>query len=85
MSLGLNLFGSLRFSGISFPLGQLHPHPGTRPPKQIFKETNLLSVNQINAQIKLTEVWKSQNTDSYPIEWTKREDVIKRQGLKRQT
>ena len=31
--------------------------------KLIFKETNLLSVNQLNAQIKLTEVWKSQNVD----------------------
>ena len=28
--------------------------------KIIYKETNLLSVNQINAQIKLLEVWKSQ-------------------------
>ena len=50
--------------------------------KQIFKETNLLSVNQINAQIKLIEVWKSLNCDSYPIKWTKREEVIKRPGLK---
>ena len=50
--------------------------------KLIFKETNLLSVNQLNAQIKLTEVWKSQNVDSYPIQWTKREEVIKRSGLK---
>ena len=50
--------------------------------KLIFKETNLLSVNQLNAQIKLTEVWKSQNVDSYPIQWTKREEVIKRSVLK---
>ena len=50
--------------------------------KVIYKETNLLSVNQINAQIKLTEVWKSLNIDSYPIQWTKRNEVIKRAGLK---
>ena len=50
--------------------------------KLIFKETGLLSVNQINAQIKLTEVWKSINVNSYPIQWSKRNDVIKRPGLK---
>ena len=50
--------------------------------KVIYKETNLLSVNQINAQIKLTEVWKSLNIDSYPIKWTKQNEVMKRAGLK---
>ena len=50
--------------------------------KVIFKETNLLSVNQINAQIKLTEVWKSQNIPSYPIQWPTRKDEIIRMGLK---
>ena len=34
--------------------------------KTIFIETNLLSINQINAQIKLLEIWKSQNIESYP-------------------
>ena len=48
----------------------------------IFKETNLLSVNQINAQIKLLEVWKSKNLDSYPIQWLNRKDEINREGLK---
>ena len=33
----------------------------------IFKDTKLLSVNQINAQIKLLEVWKSKNFQAYPI------------------
>ena len=47
--------------------------------KVIYKETNLLSVNQINAQIKLTKVWKSLNVDSYPIQWTKPNEVIKEQ------
>ena len=50
--------------------------------KTIFKETNLLSINQINAQIKLTEVWKSQNLKAYPIKWIKRSEVQKRTGLK---
>ena len=50
--------------------------------KTIFKDTKLLSVNQINAQIKLTEVWKSHNIKSYPIQWIKRNDVQKRSGLK---
>ena len=37
-----------------------------QPRLEIFKRLNLLSINQINAQIKLTEVWKSQNTVVYP-------------------
>ena len=27
----------------------------------------MLSVNQINAQVKLTEMWKAQNVENYPI------------------
>ena len=50
--------------------------------KIVFKETNLLSINQINAQIKLVEMWKSQNDKNYPIQWTKRSDEQKREGLK---
>ena len=50
--------------------------------KTIYEETNLLSVNQINAQIKLSEVWKSMNNTKYPTQWTKRCDVLKREGLK---
>ena len=50
--------------------------------KTIYQETNILSVNQINAQIKLTEVWKAPNDKLYPIKWTKRNDVIQRPGLK---
>ena len=34
--------------------------------KSIYKEMNLLSINQLNAQIKLTEVCKSLNLKSYP-------------------
>ena len=50
--------------------------------KTIYKETGLLSVSQINTQIKITEVWKSQNIKNYPIQWTKRSDVIIKDGLK---
>ena len=37
--------------------------------KEIFRKNNLLSVNQLNCQIKLTEVWKSVNNPNYPIQW----------------
>ena len=57
----------------------LMDHISTR---DIFNATKLLSVNQINAQIKITEVWKSQNITNYPTIWTKRNEVIKRPGLK---
>ena len=50
--------------------------------KVIYKETNLLSCNQINAQIKLTEVWKSKNIKAYPTKWINRNEVLKRTGLK---
>ena len=50
--------------------------------KIIFNETKLLSINQINAQIKLLEVWKVQNDSSYPIQWIKRMDQLNREGLK---
>ena len=35
----------------------------------IYKNLNLLSINQINAQIKLMEVWKSNRSPSYPVQW----------------
>ena len=50
--------------------------------KVIFNETNILTVNQLNAQAKLVEVWKSQNDGSYPLKWINRCDDIKRTGLK---
>ena len=50
--------------------------------KIIFNETNILSVNQLNAQAKLMEVWKSQNGGSYPLKWINRCDDIKRTWLK---
>ena len=50
--------------------------------KTIFAETKLFSVNQIMAQIKLLEVWKSINVPDYPTQWTSRTDVMKKEGLK---
>ena len=35
--------------------------------KSIMANLNMLSVNQVNAQIKLTEIWKSLKVDDYPI------------------
>ena len=35
--------------------------------KSMLKSLNMLSVNQINAQIKLTEMWKSTHIANYPI------------------
>ena len=34
--------------------------------KSIANELNMLSVNQINAQVKLTEIWKTINVENYP-------------------
>ena len=39
--------------------------------KQILEDIKLLSVNQLNAQSKLQEVWKSLNNKNYPITWDK--------------
>ena len=37
--------------------------------KDIYSKNNILSVNQLNCQIKLNEVWKFMNDVSYPINW----------------
>ena len=37
--------------------------------KEIFSKSNMLSVNQLNCQIKLTEVWKSLHNQNYPLQW----------------
>ena len=42
------------------------------PTKQTFEELDILSVNQLCAQIKIKEVWKSLNEALYPINWEKR-------------
>jgi len=35
--------------------------------KRLLEEQNMLSVNQMAAQIKLTEMWKATNGPQYPI------------------
>ena len=35
--------------------------------KSIMANLNMLSVNQVNAQVKITEIWKSRNVENYPI------------------
>ena len=41
------------------------------PTSQIFKDLNLQSVNQINAQIKLLDVWKSLQSEYHPMKWAR--------------
>jgi hypothetical protein len=41
----------------------------------IYKELKILSVNQMMAQIKLQEIWKSQHSETYPIKWVTRNDI----------
>ena len=37
--------------------------------KSILDSLNMLSFNQMNAQIKLTEAWKISNIPNYPTKW----------------
>ena len=41
------------------------------PIKTLLSNQQMLSVNQISAQIKLTEIWKAINQSKYPIKVTK--------------
>ena len=41
--------------------------------ESLLKKFNTHSVNLLNAQVKLLEVWKSQNLDNYPLEIKKQE------------
>ena len=50
--------------------------------KSLFKKVNMLSVNQINAKIKLTEIWKAVNNDNCPIKVTKMKDVLPERALR---
>jgi hypothetical protein len=48
--------------------------------KQILNNLKMLSVNRLNAQIKLVEVWKSFNEVEYPTKWSikvDQPDIIK--------
>ena len=44
--------------------------------KEIFKQLNMPSVNQINAQTKMLQIWKSQHSSTFPIQWQRRNEVI---------
>ena len=37
--------------------------------KEIYQKNEILSVNQLNCQIELKEVWKSMNDENYPLQW----------------
>ena len=40
--------------------------------RDLLKNINMLSVNQINAQVKLTEMWKAHNVENYPLKLEKK-------------
>ena len=48
----------------------------------LFKNVNMLSVNQINAQIKLTEIWKAVNIVECPLKIVKMKDVLPERPLR---
>ena len=41
----------------------------------IFKAHNLLSINQLNDQVKLLEVWKSRCDPIYPVKWNEKPPI----------
>ena len=41
----------------------------------ILKATNMLSINQRNAQIKIMEIWKASNVSDYPLKLNRKEIV----------
>ena len=47
----------------------------------LLKKVNMLSVNQINAQIKLTEIWKAVNNVECPLNIIKMKDVLPERPL----
>ena len=38
---------------------------------KLLEETNMMSINQLNAQIKIMEIWKALNIDGYPLKLDK--------------
>ena len=46
------------------------------PIKELLDRANMLSVNQINAQVKLTEMWKASNFQNYPLNIEKYQPVV---------
>ena len=45
------------------------------PTVELLKTTNTLSINQLNAQIKIMEIWKAKNIEDYPLKLNKKEVV----------
>ena len=45
------------------------------PTSKIYKDLNMQTVNQINAQIKLLDVWKSLQSESHPTKWSRRNET----------
>ena len=42
------------------------------PTTELLKATKMLSINQLNAQIKLMEIWKATNIEDYPLKLNKK-------------
>ena len=50
--------------------------------QKLLKQTNSLSVNQLNGQIKIQEIWKAMNIEGYPIQverqlWTEQGPITR--------
>ena len=50
--------------------------------KSLLQNMNMLSVNQTNAQIKLTEIWKAVNNEECPLKVVKMKDVLPERTLR---
>jgi len=55
---------------------------GSKKYKLLLEEQNMLSVNQMAAQIKLTEMWKASNDPQYPIKMKIRENQEEGMGTR---
>ena len=45
------------------------------PTSELLKMTNMLSVNQLNAQIKIVEIWKAANVEQYPLKLNRKQVI----------
>ena len=80
---GLQLYGKVRMSNVDLKNGDLKSIQKVQNKmvrflngktlkdkihtKVLLEQANLLSVNQLNAKVKLIEVWKALNIEDYPI------------------
>ena len=53
--------------------------------KVLLEQANLLSVNQLNAKVKLIEVWKALNIEDYPIKIMEQEVHDKKRSTRAMT